>query len=143
MYVRLTELAGDRILVSTSSEEEWFDNIVELGWQLYLCSNPPYLMQTKVDRRMKDYTDLAMRGEVARARVIRDSLDPVRRALKASRPPEKPQAHAKYWQDLLGQVGGPVRPPMLPLSDAEKAAIRTAFDGCGLRTAAAARHDAA
>ena len=64
MYARLTRLAGDRILVSTASEEEWFDNIVELGWQLYLCSSPPYLLQTKIDRRMREYTDLAMRGEV-------------------------------------------------------------------------------
>ena len=30
MYARLTRLAGDKILVSTASEEEWFDNIVEL-----------------------------------------------------------------------------------------------------------------
>ena len=67
MYARLTRLAGDKILVSTASEEEWFDNIVELGWRLYLCSSPPYLLQTKADRRMREYTDLAFRGE-SRAR---------------------------------------------------------------------------
>ena len=59
MYARLTRLAGDKLIVSTASEEEWFDNIVELGWRLYLCSSPPYLFQTKVDRRMREYTDLA------------------------------------------------------------------------------------
>ena len=64
MYARLTRLAGDKLIVSTASEEEWFDNIVELGWRLYLCSSPPYLFQTKVDRRMRDYTDLAFAGEV-------------------------------------------------------------------------------
>src|SRR6266849_615470 len=62
MYVRLTRLAADKILVSTASEEEWFDNIVELGWRLYLCSSPPYLLQTKADRRMRECTDLAMRA---------------------------------------------------------------------------------
>ncbi len=41
---------------------EWFDNIVELGWRLYLCSSPPYTLQTKVDRRMREYTDLAVRA---------------------------------------------------------------------------------
>ena len=25
------------------SEEEWLDNIVDLGWRLYLCSTPPFL----------------------------------------------------------------------------------------------------
>ena len=44
MYRELTVLAGDRILVSTASEDEWLDNMVELGWQLYLCSSPPYLL---------------------------------------------------------------------------------------------------
>jgi 4-hydroxy-tetrahydrodipicolinate synthase len=139
MYARLTHLAGDRLIVSTASEDEWFDNIVELGWQVYLCSNPPFLYQTAQDRRMRDYTDLAMRGEIAQARAIRDSLEPVRAAFKRSRPGGKPQAHAKYWQELLGQAGGPVRRPMLQLDDAEKAVIRAAFAASGLdRTRAAA-----
>jgi 4-hydroxy-tetrahydrodipicolinate synthase len=57
----------------------------------------------------------------------------VRAALRETRPGGKPQAHGKYWQDLLGQIGGPVRPPLLQLSEAEKAATRAAFEGCGLK----------
>ena len=135
MYARLTRLAGDKILVSTASEEEWFDNIVELGWQLYLCSSPPYLLQTKADRRMREYTDLAFAGEVARAKAVRDSLNPVREAFRRTRPAEKFHSHSKYWQDLLGQAGGAVRAPMLELSEAEKDATRRAFEGCGLKLA--------
>jgi 4-hydroxy-tetrahydrodipicolinate synthase len=138
MYVRLTEMAHKKLIVSTSSENEWFDNIVELDWRLYLCSSPPYLLQTKHDRRMREYTDLAFAGDVARAKAVRDSLDPVRKALASTRPPEKPHAHPKYWQELLGQVGGPVRRPMLDLTDAEKDATRRAFAACGLRTLAQA-----
>jgi len=133
MYARLTRLAGDKLIVSTASEEEWLDNIVELNWRLYLCSSPPYLFQTRTDRRMREYTDLAFRGEVARAKAVRDSLNPVREAFKRSRPPEKFHAHSKYWQDLLGQVGGAVRPPMLELTEAEKDATRRAFATCGLK----------
>jgi 4-hydroxy-tetrahydrodipicolinate synthase len=133
MYAKLTRIAGDKLIVSTASEEEWFDNIVELGWQVYLCSTPPFLLQTKADRRMREYTDLAMKGDIARARQIRDSLDPVRQAIKRTRPPGKPHAHQKYWQELLGQVGGPVRRPMLQLTEAERAATKAAFDACGLR----------
>jgi 4-hydroxy-tetrahydrodipicolinate synthase len=136
MYAQLTRLAGDRLLVSTASEEEWFDNIVELGWQLYLCSSPPYLLQTKTDRRMREYTDLAMRGEVARAKAVRDSLNPVREALRRTRPPEKFHAHSKCWQELLGQIGGAVRRPMLELSEAEMDGTRRAFETCGLKLTA-------
>ena len=138
MYVQLTHLAGDSLIVSTASEEEWFDNIVELNWQVYLCSSPPYLLQTATDRRMRDYTDLAMAGQVARARLVRDSLEPVRAAMRRPRPGGKPTASQKYWQELLGQVGGPVRRPMLQLTDAERAAIRAAFDECGLGISRAA-----
>ena len=154
LYSELTRKAGDKLIVSTSAEEQWLENIVELGWQVYLCSTPPYLMQTKHDRRMQEYTDLAMAGHVARAREVRvllrhrlgeeraghvararevrDSLEPVRAALRDTRPADKPQAHQKYWQDLLGQAGGPVRRPLLNLTDAEKAATKAAFEGCGL-----------
>jgi 4-hydroxy-tetrahydrodipicolinate synthase len=133
MYVKLTRLVGDKLIVSTASEDEWFDNIVELGWRLYLCSSPPYVYQTAIDRRMRDYTDLAFKGEIARAKVIRDSLEPVREAFRRTRPPEKFHAHSKYWQELLGQAGGAVRRPLLELTDAEKDATRRAFESCGLK----------
>ena len=132
MYVELTRLAGEKLIVSTASEEEWFDNIVELGWRLYLCSSPPYLMQTARDKRMNEYTKLAFAGEIDKARQVRDSLTPVRQALKSTRPGGKPHAHQKYWQELLGQAGGPARPPSLQLTEEEKVKTREAFSACGL-----------
>ncbi|MBB6261011.1 4-hydroxy-tetrahydrodipicolinate synthase [Paenochrobactrum gallinarii] len=133
MYIELERLAGDKILVSTASEDEWLDNIIDLKWQLYLCSSPPYLIQTKNDLRMREYTDLAFAGKFEEARRIRDSLEPVRKALKGTRPAEKPHSHQKYWQELLGQTGGTVRTPLLELTDAEKKVTHEAFENCGLK----------
>lgn len=133
MYVQLSHMVGDKIQVSTSAEDDWLDNIEELGWQLYLCSSPPYHLQTKNDKRMDEYTRLAFAGKFEEARRVRDSLNPVRDAMLRSKPADKPQAFGKYWQELLGQVGGRVRPPMLELTDAEKATIREAFETCGLK----------
>ncbi|GGH32853.1 4-hydroxy-tetrahydrodipicolinate synthase [Cribrihabitans marinus] len=133
MYVRLSHMVGDRIHVSTASEEEWLDNIEELGWKLYLCSSPPYLLQTARDRRMHEYTQLAFQGRFDAARRVRDSLEPVRAAIRDTKPAGKPHAHGKFWQDLLGQTGGATRFPMLPLTEAEKAETRRAFEGCGLQ----------
>lgn len=133
MYGTLTALAGDRILVSTASEEEWLDNILEFGWQLYLCSSPPYTMQTKVERRMRDYTDLAFAGKAEEAKAVSAGMQPVRDAFRKSKPAEKPTSHQKYWQELLGQVGGRVRAPMLELTEAEKRATREAFETSGLK----------
>lgn len=133
MYIELERLAGDKILVSTASEDEWLDNIIDLKWQLYLCSSPPYLIQTKNDLRMREYTDLAFAGKFEEARRIRDSLEPVRKALKGTRPAEKPHSHQKYWQELLGQTGGTVRTPLLELTEVEKKVTREAFENCGLK----------
>ena len=132
-YSRLTEMTRGKLIVSTSSEDLWLENILELGWQVYLCSSPPYLMQTKFDKRMNDYTALAMAGNEKEARRVRDSLEPVREALKITRPADKPQAQQKYWQDLIGQVGGNVRRPLLNLTSNEKSEIKQAFETCGLR----------
>jgi 4-hydroxy-tetrahydrodipicolinate synthase len=132
MYVELTRRAGDKILVSTASEDEWLDNIEELGWQLYLCSSPPFLFQTKADRRMREYTDLAFAGDFTAARRVRDSLGPVRAAFTSTRPLEKPHAHSKYWQELLGQAGGSVRAPLLELTDEEKQRVQAAVARSGL-----------
>jgi len=133
LYKRLTALAGDKIIVSTASEEEWLDNVIELGWRLYLCSTPPFLLQTAVDQRINGYTQLAFEGKHAEARAMRDSLTSARQAFKQSRPKGKPQAHSKYWMELLGQTGGPVRRPLLQLTEAEKHATREALARSGLR----------
>lgn len=132
MYAELTDMTRDSLIVSTASESDWLDNIIELGWRLYLCSIPPILYQTKADRRMQQYTELAFQGRFEEARRIRDSLEPVRHAIEVSRAPGTPHAQQKYWQELLGQVGGPVRRPLLQLSDLERAAIRRAFSHSGL-----------
>jgi 4-hydroxy-tetrahydrodipicolinate synthase len=132
LYARLTRMAGEQLIVSSSSEDDWLDNIVELGWQVYLCSTPPFLLQTPADRRMQTYTELAFEGKLADARKIRDSLDAARKALKESRPAGKAAAHQKYWQELLGQTGGRVRRPLLELTDAERSATRAAFASAGL-----------
>ena len=133
LYAELTRLVGDQIHVSTASEEEWLDNIETLGWRLYLCSTPPLLLQTAQDQRINDYTRLAFAGDFAQARAVRDSLEPARAAFRNSRPHGKPQAHSKYWQELLGQAGGPVRRPLLQLTAQDKALIREEFARSGLK----------
>ena len=133
MYKRLTEMVGDKIRVSTASEVEWLDNIIELDWKLYLCSTPPYQLQTKNDQRMNEYTRLGLEGRHTEAKKIWESLEPVRNAIRDTKPGGKPQAHGKYWQELLGQVGGPVRSPLLQLTQDEKTRTREAFEACGLK----------
>ena len=82
---------------------------------------------------MNEYTQIAFAGKADEARRVFDSLNPVRDAMKRTKPAGKPTAFGKYWQELLGQRGGRVRAPMLELSVAEKEIIQKAFDECGLQ----------
>ena len=134
LYKELTQLSGSEIQISNPDEHDWLQNIEELHWSLYLCSTPPFLLQSKVDQRMNEYTRLAFKGDFAAAKKVNDSLDPVREAFKSSKPKGKPQAHAKYWQELLGQHGGPVRRPLLQLTPEEQETIQSAFKQSGLKT---------
>jgi 4-hydroxy-tetrahydrodipicolinate synthase len=134
-YKRLTEMVGHKIHVSNPDEPDWLENIKDYGWKLYLCSTPPFLLQTAADQRMNEYTQLAFAGKFDEARQVRDSLNPVREAFKQSKPKGKPQAHAKYWQELIGQNGGPVRRPLLQLTEAEREATRQAVARSGLKLA--------
>jgi 4-hydroxy-tetrahydrodipicolinate synthase len=43
----------------------------------------------------------------------------------------------KAAQDALGFAGGPVRPPRLPLDDANRATLRAALDALGAAVPAA------
>ena len=133
LYKQLTQLSGSEIQISNPDEEDWLQNIEELNWRLYLCSTPPFLLQSKVDQRMNEYTRLAFEGDFQGAKKVSDSLEPVRKAFKLSKPEGKPQAHAKYWQELLGQHGGKVRRPLLQLTQEEKEITKNAFESCGLK----------
>jgi 4-hydroxy-tetrahydrodipicolinate synthase len=62
---------------------------------------------------MREYTDLAFRGDTARARAVRDSLNPVREAFRRTRPPGNSTRIRNTGRSCSSQVGGQVRPPML------------------------------
>ena len=117
-------MVGDKLIVSTASEAEWFDNIVELGWRLYFV-DPPYLMQT-ADLRMREYTDLAFK-ETWPERKVRDSLDPVREAIRSTRP-----GKTQCACEILATVVGPGRWASAP-ADARPYGGRKGLDCRGLR----------
>ena len=106
MYARLTKMVGDKILVSTSAEDDWLDNIEELGWQLYLCSSPPYQLQTKNDRRMHEYTELAfaanMKLRVACAIVCNPLETPFATPNLRVSPQRMENTGRSYWDKPVG-----------------------------------------
>ena len=54
-----------------------------------------------------------------------------------------PLSEMKYWQELIGMKGGPVRPPVIEMSEAAKAEMRADLEATGLIDRAAAPAQAA
>ncbi len=86
---------------------------------------------------LKDYTDAAMAGDINRATEIARSLQPLRE-LHAKwimgywRAGRMPLSEMKAWQEIIGMRGGPVRPPVLPISDEARAELEADLKATGI-----------
>jgi 4-hydroxy-tetrahydrodipicolinate synthase len=94
---------------------------------------------------MREYSELAYAGDFAAAGALRDGIAPLREVHERwIREPWLqhhliPIAQIKAWCDMIGMVGGPVRPPLLPLTAAETAAMQADLAGVGLLDRVASR----
>ena len=127
-------LCGDKILVSDANEDNWLLNLTVHRQQAYISSAVPFLLQSKKLKLINEYTELAEKGEVAKAWEVYKRVEPMRRALLKVTPPNKIEATHKYWSQLVGMAGGDgrVRPPYAQLTEAEKEAIQAAVQSTGL-----------
>jgi 4-hydroxy-tetrahydrodipicolinate synthase len=137
-YLAVQRLCGDQIVMSHPSEAEWLTLMRDHGQQVHMSSPAPYLMQTPAYLPIHQYTALGLGGEYAKAQVISASLDPARAVydkwLTAKWQQEQmmPNAYIKAWCELLGMAGGPVRAPLVPITDAEREELRADLERVGL-----------
>jgi 4-hydroxy-tetrahydrodipicolinate synthase len=136
--LRVAALAGERIVVTDASERHWLELHAEHGFQALMSTPALALYQRAGDLPIVEYTRLADAGDLEGARALSGRLDPARDAFdRWMRAPwlERrviPIAQLKAWLGLLGLPQGPVRPPLVPLSGAEAAALRRDLDAIGL-----------
>ena len=136
--LQTVQLAGDRIVVSDPDESRWFMLMVHLGFRLHMASPSPYLLQRKGYTPIMDYTSLVLQGRIDTAAAIAYKMEASRKLIDtwirgtwAARS-VMPIGYLKVWCDLLGMAGGAVRPPLLPVSPAERERLRKDLEGVGL-----------
>jgi 4-hydroxy-tetrahydrodipicolinate synthase len=136
-YLELLARFGDQILVCSPNEAAWLENMTEHGQRVYMSSATPYLYQTPSWQPMREYTELALAGEAAKAAAVAATLAPVRavaaRWLEGHARRIDNIAAIKEWAGLVGMSGGAVRPPLVPLSPAERDALAADLVATGLR----------
>jgi 4-hydroxy-tetrahydrodipicolinate synthase len=136
--LRVQALAGDRIVVTDASERHWLGLHTEHGFQALMSTPALALYQRPGDLPIADYTRLADSGDLEGARTLSDRLGPARDAFdRWMREPwlERhviPIAQLKAWLGLLGLPQGPVRPPLVPLTRDEEAALRRDLEAAEL-----------
>lgn len=143
-YLEVLSRVGDRILVCEPNEGTWLENMTDHGQRVFMSSAAPYLYQVPGWRPMRDYTELALVGDAARAAEVAATLEPVR-AVAASwlhgeqaRRRGSPVPYIKAWAGLLGMSGGPVRPPLSQVPADDLSALAADLEAAGLSCAAPA-----
>jgi 4-hydroxy-tetrahydrodipicolinate synthase len=128
---------GAEIVVSDPMETQWFYNHAYLGQQTFMSGPDPFLYQREGHLGMRRYTDLIDAGDREEAWQASQELEHVRRVAEKwiwgpwSRG-AFPIPALKTWMGLMGLSGGPSRPPMIPLTDAERDELAHDLRGVGL-----------
>lgn len=131
---------GNKIVVCDASEEEWLDLHLNHGFQALMSTPAIALFQTPTSRPIANYTSLADDGRLDEAWEVHATLEGHRRAFQRwMRDPwltnlegAIPIAQLKAWLGLMGLPQGPVRLPLIPLGDEERAELTADLDTLGL-----------
>ena len=138
-YLELLAAVGDTMLVCSPHEETWLENMRDHGQRVYMSSAAPYLYQTPGWQPMREYTTLALGGDIAGAAEAAATLDPVRAVAGKwlrGRPRQIDNIISiKAWAGLVGMSGGAVRPPLVAHTPAELGELAADLAAAGLRVA--------
>ncbi len=121
---------GQQIVVSDPLEEHLLVSMAVMDQQVLLGTTSVFLMQSPHCQPIHDYVELAKAGRMAEAWEQYFALEPLRERWNDmyrvlwGKAAMHPIPTTKYWMDLIGMRGGPVRPPMTPVSEEAKAQLR-------------------
>jgi 4-hydroxy-tetrahydrodipicolinate synthase len=136
--VRTMELCGKDAVISDPLEDHLLTMTLHFNQQVMLGTTSVFLMQSPACQPIRDYYELAKAGKAAEASKAYYDLQPLRdvwtstyAVLWDKKAASHPLPTIKYWMDLIGMTGGPVRPPMHNLTDEQKAAFKERLEASG------------
>ena len=137
-YLEVKRLTHGSIVLSDPNENVWLERMRDDGQQVFMSSPQPYVYQTATWQPLREYTRLGLAGDFAGAATVSAELDPLRpiyeRWMEAPWREHRviPIAYLKEWTRLLGMASGPVRAPLLQLTESEQEAMRDDLESVGL-----------
>jgi len=129
---------GDQILVSNPLEEYLPSMLQNTTQQVMLGTTSVFLMQSPTFQPINEYVALFEAGDYEAGwqkyyelKPLRDLWTSIYEVLWIREAAVHPLATIKYWMDIIGMRGGPVRPPLKPLSDEAKSEFRARLEATG------------
>lgn len=136
--VRTAELCGRDIVVSLSNEDHLLTMTLNFGQQVMLGTTSVFLLQSPTYQPLQEYWELARAGKAKEATMkyyelqsIRDVWQTMYLVLRDKKAATHPLPQIKYWMELIGMAAGPVRPPMAPITDEQKADLKARIEATG------------
>ena len=138
--LQVQEMAGDKIVVCDADEGDWLGLHLDHGFRSLMSTPALAMYQTPSHRPVLDYTRMADNGDVEGAWALQGTLERERDAFQrwmrdrwlARGEGAIPIAELKAWLGLMGLPQGPVRPPLIQLSEERLQALEADLDGLGL-----------
>jgi 4-hydroxy-tetrahydrodipicolinate synthase len=135
--IALRAAVGQEMEVSVADETPWLFNLSVMGdrWLLNYC---PHLYQVPGHLPVNDYTQAALAGDMNKATEICRSLNPLRAVLAkwipgyGSAGARFAIAEQKYWMELIGMKGGPVRAPCTEMTAEARKEMAGDLEAAGL-----------
>ena len=144
--LEVKERVGDRIVVCDANEGDWLGLHLDHGFPALMSTPALAMYQTPERRPILEYTRMADEGDRDGAWKLQATLGGARDAFErwmrekwlARGEGAIPIAELKTWLALMGLPQGPVRPPLVPLTDAQTDQLRSDLDDLGLLDAVSA-----
>lgn len=137
-YDAVRHLCEKSLVLSSPSETDFLMMMREHGQRVHQSSAAPMLLQTPKFRPIQEYAELALAGDFDGAARVSATLNELRRTqhrwvMGPYRETDiLPIAPIKAWSELLGMAAGPVRTPLLQMSQAQRAQMRQDLEAGGL-----------
>jgi 4-hydroxy-tetrahydrodipicolinate synthase len=143
--LEVQDRVGDRIVVCDANEGDWLGLHLDHDFQALMSTPALAMYQTPDHRPILEYTRMADEGDIESAWVLQRTLERERDTFErwmrdqwlAHGEGAIPIAELKAWLGLMGLPQGPVRPPLIPLSDSRMDALRADLEELGLLDALA------
>ena len=132
--------AGTKAVVSMPDEEIFFvGEPYGIHQQVMFANTSDWRFDTPASHNYVHFVDLATQGHWEEALRLYPKIRPIKAVsrkwwarLAGRTGGALPVQMVKHWGELMGMAGGPVRPPLLPLTSAEREEMKRDLAGLGL-----------